>query len=119
MNLNNSVIVLGQRSDTAELYQVMDIFLLPSLYEGLPLVGVEAQAVGLKCLFSDVITQEVKLSENVKYFSLKNSAKSWAEEIDKFNISNRKSINADRFDIKKNAQKLEQIYYELKINKGD
>ena len=49
LGLNDSVRFLGQRNDANELYQVFDVFLLPSLYEGLPVVGVEAQASGLLC----------------------------------------------------------------------
>ena len=49
LGLDDSVRFLGQRNDANELYQVFDVFLLPSLYEGLPVVGVEAQASGLLC----------------------------------------------------------------------
>lgn len=113
LKMNNSVILLGQRSDTANLYQAMDIFLLPSLYEGLPLVGVEAQAVGLKCFFSDVITKEVNISDNVTYIPLKDSASEWAEQILNANLTNRKSVDASKFDIKENAKRLEEIYSKL------
>lgn len=114
LKLTNSVYFLGQRNDISELYQAMDIFLLPSLYEGLPLVGVEAQTAGLNCAFSDVITREVMLSDKVKYLSLQKKPKEWAKEILKLNINNRENINAEPFDIRENAKKLENIYFKLK-----
>lgn len=49
LRLENSVMFLGQRNDVSDLYQAFDVFLLPSLYEGLSAVGVEAQASGLLC----------------------------------------------------------------------
>ena len=58
LNLTNSVIFLGQRNDVNKLYQVFDIFLLPSLYEGLPVVGVEAQTAGLLCILSNKVPKE-------------------------------------------------------------
>lgn len=57
LGLDDSVRFLGQRNDANELYQVFDVFLLPSLYEGLPVVGVEAQASGLLCFLSDDMTK--------------------------------------------------------------
>lgn len=61
LGLDDSVGFLGQRNDANELYQAFDVFLLPSLYEGLPVVGVEAQASGLLCFFSDDMTKETKV----------------------------------------------------------
>ena len=81
LNLSDAVLFLGQRSDVNELMQAMDIFILPSLYEGLPLVGVEAQTSGLPCLFSDTITKEVKLNTTTKYLSLKDDYSVWKENI--------------------------------------
>jgi glycosyltransferase EpsF len=60
--LTGKVRFLGQRDDVNELYQAFDVFAMPSLYEGLGLVGVEAQAVGLPCLLSDRITREVDVT---------------------------------------------------------
>ena len=66
LGLEKDVFFLGQRRDTNKLYSVFDIFYLPSLYEGLPVVGVEAQANGVPCVFSDRITEEVLVNENAK-----------------------------------------------------
>lgn len=64
LGLDDSVRFLGQRNDANELYQAFDVFLLPSLYEGLPVVGVEAQASGLLCFFSDDMTKETKVLDS-------------------------------------------------------
>lgn len=57
----------------------MDIFLLPSYFEGLPIVGVEAQGTGLKCLFSDKITDEVKLTREARFLPINQSVKQWVD----------------------------------------
>lgn len=81
--LQDRVLFLGWRQDIADLYQAMDIFLLPSNFEGLPIVGVEAQSTGVKCIFSDKITREVKLTEEAEFLPIKSKedAKIWAEHI--------------------------------------
>ena len=70
LNLENSVLFLGQRNDTNKLYSVMDVFCLPSLYEGLPVVGVEAQAAGLLCIVSNKVSKETKVTENFIFLPL-------------------------------------------------
>lgn len=64
-NLEKKIIFLNQRQDIPELLQAMDIYMLPSLYEGLPVSCLEAQAAGLTCLIADTVTPEIKLSERV------------------------------------------------------
>jgi len=70
LGIRKKVKFLGIRNDVNELMQAMDCFLLPSRFEGLPIVGVEAQAAGLPCFFSDSITSEVKITSDVYFFSL-------------------------------------------------
>ena len=77
LGLDDSVRFLGQRNDANELYQAFDVFLLPSLYEGLPVVGVEAQASGLLCFFSDDMTKETKVLDSTVFMSLSNTAEEW------------------------------------------
>lgn len=77
LGLDDSVRFLGQRNDANELYQVFDVFLLPSLYEGLPVVGVEAQASGLLCFLSDDMTKETKVLDSTVFMSLSNTAEEW------------------------------------------
>lgn len=84
LNLQDKVVFLGWRSDISDLYQMMDIFVLPSHFEGLPIVGVEAQATGLKCLFSDKITDEVKLTKEARFLPISsNSVSEWVRCIEK------------------------------------
>ncbi|MCF2542805.1 glycosyltransferase [Blautia producta] len=84
LNLQDKVFFLGWRSDISDLYQMMDIFVLPSHFEGLPIVGVEAQATGLKCLFSDKITDEVKLTKEARFLPISNcSVSDWVKCIEK------------------------------------
>lgn len=68
--IEDAVIFLGWRDDVANILQAMDLYCLPSLFEGLPIVLVEAQAAGLPCLVSDTVTQEAKLIEYTKYVPL-------------------------------------------------
>ena len=72
---------LGIRSDVAELMQASDVFLLPSLYEGLPIVAVEAQAAGLPVVLSSNITDETDITGNLKFVNLKDSDCMWVRTI--------------------------------------
>lgn len=79
--LGEAVRFLGWRSDTERLYQAMDLLLLPSRFEGLPVVGVEAQYTKLPCVFSDTITEEAKIQDHCYFLPLSEGPKSWAEFI--------------------------------------
>lgn len=85
--LTDKVKFLGKRTDVNELLNAFDVFLLPSLHEGLPLVAVEAQSNGLMCLLSDMISKEAAITENVEFVSLKKPAEFWAERILSYNKS--------------------------------
>ena len=115
LGIGDSVKFMGVRADIPELMQAMDLFLLPSLYEGLPLVLVEAQAAGLKCILSDRVSNEAGLTDLVKFLSLDQSAKSWAEEViksqDDFERSSKyKEIASIGYDIKSEVGWLEDFY---------
>lgn len=89
LSLVEKVLFLGFRQDIPNLMSASDIFLLPSKYEGLPVVGIEAQTNGLKCFFSDAITDEINLFSNRNEFiSLDEDSKYWAEKIMKMSLSN-------------------------------
>jgi glycosyltransferase involved in cell wall biosynthesis len=81
LGLTPYVILAGLRSDVPQLMQsVMDVFLLPSFHEGLPVVGIEAQAAGLPFILSDVITEELdRVKPLIKRLSLSQSASEWAK----------------------------------------
>lgn len=113
--LKNSVIFLGQRSDINELYQAFDVFVLPSLYEGLPVSGIEAQAAGLPCVFSNNMTKETRVLESTKFLSLEKTQKEWANaiigEAKKFLRREKKDeITSHNFNINVEAKKIEKIY---------
>lgn len=79
--LEDSVQLLGFRKDVSRILQGMDFFLLPSYFEGLPTVSVEAQCTGLPCLMSKTITDEAKITEDCWFLSLKEPPKVWADFI--------------------------------------
>ena len=72
---------LGRREDIRQFYNAFDAFLLPSLYEGFPIVGVESQAAGLPVFFSDAVTREAGIEELGHFIELRRSAGEWAEII--------------------------------------
>ncbi len=114
--LAGKVRFLGQRGDIERLYQAFDAFVLPSLYEGLCLVGVEAQRAGLPCFFSDAITREVDLTGKASFVSLDNPNE-WAERIlasvaqrQQRGFSNKKLCGFTHYDIAHAAKSLESFY---------
>ncbi len=117
LGIEDSVKFLGQRNDINELYQVFDVFCLSSLYEGLPVVGVEAQATGLLCVFSDDMTKETKVLDTTEFLSLNQNAEEWTdvllEKNQKFKRLNQtKKLSNRGFDINIEAMKLEKMYIE-------
>lgn len=80
LELQDSILYIPVTSQPEQFYCMMDLFLLPSLYEGLPVVGVEAQASGLPCIFSDSITRELSITDRAHYLSLEQSPVEWAEQ---------------------------------------
>ena len=78
--LEKQVMFLGVRNDIPDLMNLFDVFLFPSFYEGLGIVGIEAQAAGLLCIFSDNMTKETKVLETTEFLSLSKDEKKWANE---------------------------------------
>jgi len=115
LGLEDKVIFTGIRPDIQELLQAMDVFLFPSLYEGLPVTIIEAQAAGLKIIASDTISKEANITDLVQNYSLEKSPALWAEIV--YNNGN-KYIHKDTlveiidagFDIKSNVKWLENFY---------
>ena len=123
LKLEKNVKFLGQRNDIDKLYQAFDVFLLPSLYEGLPVVGVEAQATGLLCELSNDMTKEIKVLDTTRFVSLNTSAEEWAtiilDDYSKFKRHDTTSeITKNNFNIKNETSKLENEYSELLTNMG-
>lgn len=81
LDIKKDILFLGKRDDVPNLLQVMDCFVLPSRFEGLPIVGIEAQAAGLSCIVSDVITEDVNITNLVNFVSLSSSIKCWVDTI--------------------------------------
>ena len=118
MGLNEHVIFLGSVNDMERYYNAMDVFILPSFYEGLPVVGSEVQVSGLPFLCSDAVTPETKFCENLHFISLGKSAGEWAEEALRISVNHvrRDMSYAARehgFDIKAQADKMTRWYCEL------
>lgn len=115
LGLKDSVKFLGQRNDINELYNAMDAFCLPSLYEGLPVVGVEAQASGLLCIFSNNMTKETKILESTVFMNLSNLSNEWANRILKLlkkhkKHNTKKDFSKYGFNIVEEVNKLEKYY---------
>lgn len=81
LGLESAVRFLGFREDFNDLLQAFDLFLMPSLYEGLPISAVEAQTAGLPCLLADTITAETAVTDLTAFLSLQDSAALWALKI--------------------------------------
>ena len=113
LGLADKVLFLGVRGDVHRLLQAMDVFVFPSLYEGLPVSLVEAQAAGLPCVISDRVPAESVLTDGVVQLPL-GSAEDWAEQVLCAARRERKdtydAICAAGFDIAQNAKWLEEFY---------
>ena len=81
LGLEDIVLLPGSQTNIKAWLSAMDLFMLPSIFEGLPLSALEAQANGLPVLVSDVITTELNITNNVEYLSLKETTENWAMKI--------------------------------------
>lgn len=110
------VVFMGTRDDVNEILQGMDIFLLTSLFEGLPVVLVEAQCTGIQCFVSDKITKEIKITDDIHYLDIEQDPADWAKAIsEKANLKTDRSqaykqIEAGGYSIVKESKKLEALY---------
>lgn len=119
--IRESVVYLGRTEEIIKLYNAMDSFILPSLYEGLPVVGLEAECSGLPMFFSSAVPEESSACDDLGYFiSLDKSAKEWAKIIvdeTKKHLINRdgrkEQLTKCGFDSKKETIKLMTYYEEL------
>ena len=121
LGIAENIRFLGVRSDVADLMQAMDVFVFPSLYEGLPVTMVEAQASGLPCLISDKVPEECIITEGlVDVMPLSASADAWAEKVLKKRKCSRtdhsEEVAAHGFDIEAEALKLQEFYQNVYQN---
>ncbi len=112
--LDGRVKFLGMRNDVRDLMQAMDCFILPSRFEGLPMVGIEAQAAGLPCLFSDAITRELEITRGAVQFIPLDSIDGWIDAIGAARSierrDTREEIAANGYDIEREIERLEKIF---------
>ena len=115
LGLTDSVRFLGVRSDVNDILLASDVFLFPSLYEGLPVTLVEAQASGIKCILSDAVPDDCKITKNIDVVSLESSVDDWANAVLAYQNGYRRkdtysTIVKNDFDINENAEWLEEFY---------
>lgn len=116
LNIEQSVKFLGVQSDIPFYLQTIDVFLFPSLYEGLPVTLIESQAAGLKTLVSDKVDVASKITDLVEFISLEESPRYWAEKVLEYASGyTRKDtsqiIIEKGYDVKKNALNLQELYF--------
>lgn len=118
LNLEDVVLLLGNRNDIHNILQAMDVFVFPSYYEGLPISVIEAQAAGLPCIISNNITKDVSITKNMIFISLNESAEIWAQYALAYSKNyQRKDTISDiinsGYDIKSLVKRIEKIYTDL------
>lgn len=119
--LENVVRLLGRRDDVNKIMQAADVLVMPSFFEGLTVVGIEAQACDLPLLLSDTVTKELGLLPSTQFISLDAGAKAWAEVIVNSKQHNRRSryeeLKAAGYDIGFETERVEKLlidaYHEL------
>ncbi len=117
LGVKDKIIYLGIRSDVAALMNAMDVFVLPSFFEGLPIVGVEAQATGLPVVTSTGVTRELPIESLADYVELESSADAWAKRVIKASGTVRRStadeITEAGYEITSAAWALQKTYEEM------
>lgn len=115
LSISNNVIFYGSTNDVQMMLSAMDIFVLPSKYEGFPLVGIEAQCSGLETVVSDLVTKKLKLTKLVSFEPINNEDSNWVNKLKSRNyINNREQyqeiILNKGYDIKETARDLRKRY---------
>lgn len=105
LQLEDNIIFGGIRRDIPQILSAIDILLLPSFYEGMPNVVIEAQAVGTKCFISDTITKEANITGLVKYLSIERDEFEWRDNI----------INEYKYKRADEKEKIEKNKYDINI----
>ena len=111
--LENSVRLLGRRDDVNKIMQAADVLVMPSFFEGLTVVGIEAQASDLPLLLSDTVTKELELLPSTQFISLEAGPTAWAEAIVNSKQHNRQSryeeLKAAGYDIENETERVEKL----------
>jgi len=125
---HNSVVFTGVRKDIPVLMKMFDVFILPSLYEGLPVVSIEAQAAGTPCLISDTVDKSLNIGIGLTTFlPINDSYKSWITALETKRNNKYTSVDSNTiynalfkygYDIVSSAVKLSEIYDSLIVEKG-
>ena len=113
LQLDKYVQFLGKRNDVAKLYQAFDVFVMPSLFEGIPVVGIEAQFSGLPIVFSDKVPKEVAFTDQCTFLSLNESFNNWASVILRKKRNSSNNIISNLYDIRYAVTILENYYMNL------
>lgn len=109
--MQDNIVILGNRDDVSELYNAFDAFVFPSLYEGMPMALIEAQANGLPVIASSSIDPKSKLNDNFEFLNLDDGAEHWANEIINVNKKRQKpSERIEEYSIQKTVARIEEIY---------
>ena len=116
LGLSENVLFLGNRNDVCRLMMAMDVLCMPSLFEGFPIVAVEAQASGLPVFVSKNVSKEIGITDLVYFISINEGPGPWVNALEKLVISNEaRNLYADKvkeagYDIRHSAEMLENIY---------
>ena len=115
LGLEKAAIFYGLSDHVEELFWAMDVFVMPSRFEGLPVTAVEAQCAGLPCLFADTLTREVRLGEAVRYLPLTAPAGEWVEalltaEVCRDRATEAEAVREAGFDISGVSRRIEEFY---------
>ncbi len=114
LGLSDRVIFKGILADVERYYSAMDVFLLPSLYEGLPVVALEAQATGLPCVISDAVTTESAVIPEVVFLPVNRDTERWAKTVSEARVENREECNRvfrdGKFNIANSASQMREYY---------
>ena len=114
LNMNDHVVFLGVKNNVQDYLFASDCYVMPSLYEGLPVAGIEAECSGIHSVFSSEITKEVKIRDNVDFIDLSDSVKCWCEAVLKSSSGGREKAVEDvrkaGYDISDVAYKMQEFY---------
>lgn len=117
LGISDRIIFYGASSEMEKMYMAMDVFVMPSLHEGLPVTGIEAQASGLPCVFADTITREVDITSTSKFLSLNMDVDIWAKNImeckGKERVDSLKLLKQEGYDIEDTVHMVENFYLKI------